>query len=660
MAYSVYLERPYLLNDEFLKEVDSIKIKNEYARITLLDWESENPKERIDGLILDGNFNFDATSSMRRTGNISIFVPEKELDYERANNILSLNTKIMVEVGIQNSLDRYVEFPILWFPLGYYVLRGVNINRSSAGVNINLTFKDKMCLFNGECGGTLPASVTFSEKEEYDEETGETVIKHPTIYQIIQEIAHHWGNQQIGKILISDVEEEIKQVVKWGGSDPLYITEINKNQEKQIEIGLSPYSADSNSVIVHSSIVNYGEDVAYEITPFTYPGDLIGDAGTPITTILDKIRDTLGNYEYFFDIDGNFKFQEIKNYLNTSYSSYQLTELNQEDTQDTLYTYDNRKEYGDKSIIDRSKGTSVYNFNNSNLIISYSNTPNYENIKNDFVVWGMRKSITGEEYPIRYHVAIDDKPEVGNSYQGHFVTDDYGRQVFILDSEPTEKTVTVTTKDWRTQLYMEGVVAETSATESNDYYVELANEWSKIYDIEQCRFKPEITSVGNYAGISNMDYFLDFVDSSYLKNNYGVKVIGRRSKILVDNTINCIIEPPIRDFIIVDNNEDAEACKERQQAYCIVNEAIYENLVLGGRYNGANIAMKDLLYQYTSFNESITLTTLPIYHLEPNTKISVSDAESGIGGDYIIKNISLSLGINGTMTISANQALVKI
>jgi hypothetical protein len=111
-----------------------------------------------------------------------MFVPETELDYKRANNILSLNTKITVEVGIKNTLDEYIDFPILWFPLGYYILRGINISRSNSGLSLNLSFKDKMCLFNGECGGMLPASVTFSEKEEYNEETDSTEITHPTIY----------------------------------------------------------------------------------------------------------------------------------------------------------------------------------------------------------------------------------------------------------------------------------------------------------------------------------------------------------------------------------------------------------------------------------------------------------------------------------------------
>ena len=37
-------------------------------------------------------------------------------------------------------------------------------------------------------------------------------------------------------------------------------------------------------------------------------------------------------------------------------------------------------------------------------------------IKNDFVVWGERESASGEKLPIRFHLAIDEKPLTGNLY----------------------------------------------------------------------------------------------------------------------------------------------------------------------------------------------------------------------------------------------------
>jgi hypothetical protein len=40
------------------------------------------------------------------------------------------------------------------------------------------------------------------------------------------------------------------------------------------------------------------------------------NAGETVVALLDKIVKALGNYEFFYDLDGNFIFQEKKNYLN--------------------------------------------------------------------------------------------------------------------------------------------------------------------------------------------------------------------------------------------------------------------------------------------------------------------------------------------------------
>jgi len=48
-------------------------------------------------------------------------------------------------------------------------------------------------------------------------------IIEPTIYQIIQELVNHFGGEQLSKIIISDIDNKIKKVMKWTGSVPLYL-----------------------------------------------------------------------------------------------------------------------------------------------------------------------------------------------------------------------------------------------------------------------------------------------------------------------------------------------------------------------------------------------------------------------------------------------------
>ena len=70
--------------------------------------------------------------------------------------------------------------------------------------------------------------------------------------------------------------------------------------------------------------------------------------------------------------------------------------------------------------------------------------------------------------------------------------------------------------------------------------------------------------------------------------------------------------------------------------------------------------IKMMLHEYTSYNESITIQSIPIYHLEPNTRIGVRDVDSDIYGDYMINSISVPFDINGTMSISAIRAATKM
>jgi hypothetical protein len=80
----------------------------------------------------------------------------------------------------------------------------------------------------------------------------------------------------------------------------------------------------------------------------------------------------------------------------------------------------------------------------------------------------------------------------------------------------------------------------------------------------------------------------------------------------------------------------------------------------GGTANSAYNLVRELLYQYTSYNESISINSIPIFYLEPNTRITVRDAQSGIYGDYMINSISIPFDVASTMTLSCTRALERI
>ncbi len=57
---------------------------------------------------------------------------------------------------------------------------------------------------------------------------------------------------------------------------------------------------------------NTNEDVGYTYADFVYDTELTANLGESVVTVLDKIKQYLGNYEYFYDEFGVFHFREIK------------------------------------------------------------------------------------------------------------------------------------------------------------------------------------------------------------------------------------------------------------------------------------------------------------------------------------------------------------
>lgn len=673
----------YLTDSNFLKNVNQMHIKEQYAKITILNW-NEEPIQEIQGIVTGGSLNIDGKSSMRRTCNLSVFVAEDtNTNVTDIDHLFSLNKKMYLEIGYLNITNEYKKYKMLWFPQGLYVMINPSLSHSTDGTNISLTLKDKMCLLNGECGGVIPASTRFDEYETLDE-SGEWVIEKPRIAQIIRECVNHFGGEQLSKILISDIDDRIKMVMKWLGNTPLYL--IGSGNARTFSTNYEDIDGQTYETF------EYGEDVGFIYTDFTYPGELIGDAGSTVCTILDAIKNTLGNYEYFYDVDGNFIFREIKNFLNTSQAKVEIDKLKSGDY-----------------IIDQSKGKSVYTFDDSVLISSFANNPQFNMIKNDFIVWGTRENANGNTVPIRYHLAIDNKPQIGEIYDVFFYVDpddnlekakvpikyrnftelnrnDGAAGVFYMTEDDKKIYVwadgkyvlvdigftKVQATDWRSVLYLQGVQSEPLGTDSNYYYTELINEWPKLYNLKSknSTINENIVYTGDFykeviKTPSDIDYFLDFIDSGAEISKFSVSNIGRRSQIITDSKVNCVFEPDIPDFILIEKGkEDTDTkrkeCETKGQNYVQMDSSIFNLLTTGGSKNSAYNYVRELLYQYTSYNESISIQSVPIYYLEPNTRITVQDKESNIFGDYMISNISIPLDINSTMSISATRALERI
>lgn len=437
-----------LLDKDFLLKLDQQKIKEKFIRIISLDF-NENPLEQIEGRATGGSVNIDGTSAVRRSCSLTMVAENLDIN----NFYWGIKNKFKLEVGLTNNINP--NYPnIIWFPLGIYIITSFSTSYSTNNYTISISGKDKMCLLNGEMGGSLPAQIDFGTEEYWDKETNIVTKTSVPIKTIIQEAIHTYGNELFSNIIINDLEDSGLELMEYRGDTPMYmfynveqqqynnftlngngecrikdsgkiclISELEENgghYDKRIEV-----SQDLSEVINEPSIVNfklsnsqeysedytiskieYGDTPGYKITDLTYTGDLIANVGESIASVLDKIKNMLGEFEYFYDLDGRFIFQKKKTYINTLWNNI----INNQD-----------EEY----VNSASQSSSViYSFEDNNLITAFQNNPTLNNLKNDYTIWGKRKTVSGTEIPVHYRCAIDQKPLYYKAYDGKIYISD--------------------------------------------------------------------------------------------------------------------------------------------------------------------------------------------------------------------------------------------
>ena len=389
-----YLQSSGTLSDaqkrtNFFYKIDKALNQRQYIRITLLNW-AEKPLKEIQGIVTNGSMTKDGSSSVRRTMTLTVNLDGGEYDATSLDMDFSLNKKVFVELGVKNDTDEWTQYPILWFPQGVFFINKASMSSSaSSSVSLTLNLRDKMSMLNGDVGGIIPASTIF-DSIDTQSSTGQFISQKVTVYELIENVVNHFGNEDLCNIVIEDVDLKIRRVVRWTAENVLYLVKTYKDGV------FSYYTAtiekpDENADFIE---VKQGDDCGYVYDDFVYTSDLTLNAGSKVTDVLDKIVSYLGNYEYFYDEFGIFHFREIKNYVNTTYATTAVADM-------TKNSY----------LMNTTAPKSSYAFSDGTNIINISSNPSYDNIKNDYIVEGLRKSTVSDvSYPVRYHLAIDEIP----------------------------------------------------------------------------------------------------------------------------------------------------------------------------------------------------------------------------------------------------------
>lgn len=536
-------------DSEFLKKLDRQKHRTIYARITALTFE-EAPIETIEGRITGGSINVDGASAVRRS--CSLTMAAQEFDF--SNFYWGISTKFKLEVGIANEVD--TSYPdTIWFPQGIYVITSINTSRSTNNFTITIQGKDKMCLLNGEVGGSLESSVDFGTIEEEDRD-GNWSIRSLPIPEIIRNAVHTYGGEPYHNIIINDLDTYGLELLEYRLDNPMYLYReldepIYKNilfdgdkkcfvngtattlaklgneaLEKLVDplIGVDkPLAVTIDDESYYVAKVEYGQTAGYRATDLTYAGDLIANVGESLTSVLDKIKTMLSNFEYFYDLDGRFVFQKKQSIIETLWSPN-----------------------GDDSYPEKPDKY-AYQFGSMELFTAFNNNPNLLNLRNDYVIWGERQTVSGTMVPVHMRYAIDRKP---TSYTTITVDENnpdllaYNEKYNLQVGGQTSETYTTDEYDWREIIYrmatdyykynilddFELLVAEANGdlypggrTGYEKYYIDLEGFWRQLYDptLKETKEKYEAQRAF-YEAFSNELYVIAYgVDDPNGNNNLG-------------------------------------------------------------------------------------------------------------------------------------------
>ena len=513
-----------LYNDaykQFLVDLDNQINKEIYARVTALTFD-ELPTERIEGRITGGSISIDGTSAIRRSCSLTIAAQ----DFIYNHYYWGINSKIKIEIGVKNTINTLMP-EIIWFNQGIYILTTFNTSYNVNNATISINAKDKMCLLNGEVGGALESSVDFGSIEEEDEYGIWKINKIP-VADIIKNMVHTYAREPLHNIIINDLENYGLELLEYRYDIPMYLyrsandttnsyhnmilenddlTLYIKDGNTYTPISLKDLTSEYLDILVqlpgdnsHTPIpvyalhngsyvgyiftkVEYGQTAGYRVSDLIYPGDLVANIGESITSVLDKIKNMLTEFEYFYDLDGHFVFQKKQSFISTMWSSG-ADSNNIESMSHAL-----------------AKTTSnAYIFKDNQIITAMSNNPNLANLRNDYSIWGERTGTSGAKMPIHMRYAIDKKPSYYKSFSGIIYATN--EQVFNNPTIADQKNNNVLYVDWREIIYQMGLdyykyntlddfeltlMANNPAfygsgqTGYERYYIDLQGFWRQLY-----------------------------------------------------------------------------------------------------------------------------------------------------------------------------------
>jgi hypothetical protein len=123
-----------------------------FARVVILD-QALNQINEVAGLAVEGSYNIDTDSALRRTCELQLALRENLLPTPASP--FWINKRFQVFVGLR----QYLTGNIVWFNEGIYCVSDPSADVSISNHSLSVRGVDMMALFNGEISGTLVETV---------------------------------------------------------------------------------------------------------------------------------------------------------------------------------------------------------------------------------------------------------------------------------------------------------------------------------------------------------------------------------------------------------------------------------------------------------------------------------------------------------------------
>lgn len=455
------------------------------------------------------------------------------------------------------------------------------------------------------------------------------------------------------------------------------------------------------------ALIEYGQTAGYRLTELTYPGELVVSAGETVTGVLDKIKTMLNDFEYFYDINGRFVFQRKPIYINQSWNT-----IKNDGYKDEYGRHDNYSE----SMMDASPISyqfqnnklliSVANTPNfSNLKNDFSIWGKRTSISGAELPIHLRYAI--QKKPKIYRkISFNTAGDMGVNYGDIFISKDttlQERKDFLKDLPRTKimpaeanggvervlsEGYSVWIVDWRELIYQMALDYRrlnhdkdyevrlhamnpwllTKKTQFEQYYVDMEAFWRQLYtlkewtldihpfhDIDNFQNEPELGEWAPevYSNPEMLNFWIDFLDTDGDMGKYGVDVIGDRAQIVNDDKIKAIWFKDTPQIIYYDAEEEDTINRSKTGYTYLSLSGINELFSVSSQGKSAKDELDNQLQNYSLCTESTSITALPIYYLQPNTRIRIkNDDNNNVNGEYIVSKITLPLAHNGTMSLT--------